>query len=113
MAENGNGKQSYWDFYLKGFDRRSLGTIQSGVEEMVDYMSNHRNKLLVNKLSNYPVVRNLWVYNPTPRRWMGYVAIALIPVGVPLWLIGRSQRKRLVSDLGTVTRTTGEVDKLL
>ena len=113
VAENGNGKQSYWDFYLKGFDRRSLGTIQSGVEEMVDYMSNHRNKLLVNKLSNYPVVRNLWVYNPTPRRWMGYVAIALIPVGVPLWLIGRSQRKRLVSDLGTVTRTTGEVDKLL
>lgn len=113
LRECGNGSQSYPDFFLHGFNRRSLAAIQSGVDEVTEYLSNHRDKLLVNKLSAFPMLRNLWLYDVTPRRWMGVTAMALVPVGVPLWLIGRRWRKELINELKTVLRVSDDVEALL
>lgn len=109
----GTGVQGYAAFFLKGYDRRRLATLQSGVEEATEYLSNHRNKLLVNKLSSFPILRNLWLYNVTPQRWMAWTAIILLPIGVPLWLTGRRWRKELVGELRSVLRATDEVEALL
>ncbi|MDE6267068.1 MAG: LptF/LptG family permease [Muribaculaceae bacterium] len=109
----GNPRQSYSDFFLHGFDRLSLGTLQEGVDGVTDYLSNHRNKLLVNKLSAYPILRNLWLYNTTPLRWTGIIAMALFPVGLPLWLIGRRWRAELIKELKTVVRVSGELQEMI
>lgn len=113
IRKYGQGKQSFSAFYLHGFDRMALGTLQSGVEEATEYLSNHRNKLLVNKLSGYPVLRNLWLYNVTPRRWMGVTAMILFPISLPLWLVGRRWRSELINELKTVVRVSGELEGLL
>ena len=113
IASCGNGSQSYPAFFLKGFDRRRLALLQQGTEQVAEYLSNHRDKMLVNKLSNLPMLRNLWLYNVTPSRWMAVTAMVLFPVGVPLWIMGRRYRKELINELNAVLRTADEVEEML
>lgn len=105
--------QYYWDFYLKGYDRKALGRLSDELDATVDYIANSRDKLVINKLGDYPILRNLWLYRPTRHKWSAWTAIILFPVGIPLWLIGRRLRRELHQELGKIIRLDSDVEQLL
>lgn len=87
--------QSYFRYYLYGINRNELQLLADYEEKTVEFLLNSRDKLLINKLGDYPVLRNLYLYCPTPRRWTGWIAILLFPIGIPVWLLGRKMRREL------------------
>lgn len=91
--------QSYVTYWLHGYDIRRLSAISAALENDVDYLTDCRDALAVNKLMDYPVVRSLWVYRPSAIKWLGRVLMILFPVGLPVYLFGLREQRNLKGDL--------------
>lgn len=102
-------RQSYLSYLTSGLDRRQIKAVDEQMSHVIDYVSNSREKLVVNKLSDYPVVSDFGVLHPFTHRWLGLTAAVIFPVGLTLYIIGERFRKSLVSKL----RRTLNVDKEL
>ena len=105
--------QHYFRYYLSGLDRKALQHLSDVEEETVDFLSNSQDKLLVNKLADYPVLRNLYLYCPTPERWMAWTAIVLFPIGVPVWLLGRKLRRDLRQEIEKIIQLNTVITNIL
>lgn len=105
-------RQSYFNYWFKGFSRTRLRELTAALEQTVDYLSNSTDKLVINKLSDYPVLRSLWLYHPTGLRWMAWTAVLLFPVGIPVWLVGIYQQKELRAELQKILRVSAELEVL-
>ena len=99
LASPRNPLKSYVVYFLDEVDTRRIHTVADELNRTVDYLSDSREPRLVMKLSELPVIRVLWVYAPTPKRWMGYIALPLLPLSIPLWLYGRRCLRNLRRDL--------------
>ncbi len=106
-------KQSYHDFFLNGYDRKSLARLNDLLDSTIDYLSNSREKLVINKLCDYPILRNLWIYNPTPVRWLSWAAIVIFPAGLTLWIAGRKMRGELHDELNKIIKIDSELIVML
>ena len=99
LASPRNPLKSYVVYFLDEVDTRRIHTVADELNRTVDYLSDSRDPRLVMKLSELPVIRVLWVYAPTPKRWVGYIALPLLPLSIPLWLYGRRCLRNLRRDL--------------
>ncbi|MDE5988198.1 MAG: LptF/LptG family permease [Duncaniella sp.] len=106
-------KQTYADYWLRGYDRDELHRLRDNIEATVEYLSNSREKLVVLKLMDLPILRSLWFQQPSRRLWLSRLMIAFFPVGVPVWLYGRKTQSDLRVELATVTKVTNELIKLI
>lgn len=106
-------RQSYINYWLHGYSRTQLRALSAQLEETVEYLANSRDKLLINKLSDYPILRSLWLYHPTGMKWVGWMAIACLPVGLPVYLIGLRQQSELRYELQRILKTDHTVRQLL
>lgn len=95
----GNLFKSYFCYYVVGVDTHAIHKVADEINKTVDYLSDSRDAHVVLKLSNIPMVRVLWVYSPTPWKWLGYVMLPLLPVSIPLWLYGLRCLRNLRRDL--------------
>ncbi len=95
---------SYYDYYIVGIDTKRIHVVADEINRTIDYLTDCRDRKIVAKLQNIPMIRVLWVYSPTPKKWMGYVMMALLPVSVPLWLYGERCLRNLRSDLEKTSR---------
>ena len=70
------GRESYVNYWLNGYDRREIHSINAMLEQTVDYMANSRNRVVILKLMELPVMRSLWFYHPTDIRiaTVGYIS---------------------------------------
>lgn len=105
--------QNYFRYYLHGINRKELQTLSDKEEETVEYLTNSRDKLLINKLGDYPILRNLYLYCPTPGKWSGRIAIALFPVAVPVWLLGRRMRRELRHEIEKIISLNETIKPIL
>ncbi len=111
MSEKKNrGFVAYW---LKGFDTAKLRQVIEQLERMVDYVSNSRNKYAVMKLSEYPVLGTDFFYRPVDDRRKALVFMALLPLSVPVYLIGRWRLLKLQQRLKTVVARDAELSRIL
>ncbi|MDE5794684.1 MAG: LptF/LptG family permease, partial [Muribaculaceae bacterium] len=99
LATAKNIWKSYVDYFVVGIDTKRIHVVSDEINQMVDYLSDCRNRRVVMKLSEIPVIRVLWVYSPTPWRWLGYVMLPILPVSIPLWLYGCRCLDNLRKDL--------------
>ncbi len=100
-----NTRRDYLQYWLKGIDRKELRGLSSELENLVEYLSNTRDKMVVIKLMDFPVLRSLWIYHPTNYRWLGYVCAAIFPVGFPVYLIARRDTATLRAEINTMIAT--------
>lgn len=105
--------QTYWAYFLRGYDTTQLHDTAETLESTVSYLSYSRDRLLVNKLMDYPILSLLWIYRPARRRWLSYTLMAVFPVGIPLWLIGTSAQRRLIDDMRTILTVSDQLLTLL
>lgn len=106
-------KQAYADYWIRGYDRDTLHRLRDNIEATVEYLSNSREKLVVLKLMDMPILRSLWFQQPSRRPWLSRLMIVLFPAGVPVWLYGRKTQADLRAELATVTKVADELIKLI
>ena len=106
-------RQSYISYWLKGYDRDALHSLRDEMEEIIERLSNSRDKMVIMKLMDYPVIRSLWFIHPTSTRWIGITMAVLFPIGIPVWLAGRSTQSRLRHELETVASVSSQLITLI
>lgn len=103
------GYVAYW---LKGVDRRSLHNLSSRLEQTVDYLNNSRDRNVIIRIAELPILRSLWVYHPTNYRWVAYIAIALFPLGLPVYIFGRRELDNLRGEISTIATVSDELTEI-
>lgn len=105
--------QNYVAYWMQGYDMNELRSTAEALEQAVAYLSDSRDRLLVNKLMDFPVLSMLWIYHPARKKWLSRTLAIFVPFGVPLWLVGIQAQKRLKEDLRTVIRVAAQVEEML
>ncbi len=106
-------KESYIRYWRDGYDRLTLHSLRDEMEEIIDRLSNSRDKMVIMKLMDYPVIRSLWFIQPATTRWFGTLMSILFPIGIPIWIIGRSTQSRLRHELSTVASVSSQLITLI
>lgn len=107
------GRESYINYWLNGYDRCEIHSINAMLEQTVDYMANSRNRVVILKLMELPVMRSLWFYHPTDYKAIGWAFIAIFPVGIPIYLWGTRCQRKLKEELEHIITTDNELIALL
>ncbi len=109
----GRGRQSYWKYFLCGYDKNELMTLSKEVNGLVDYASNSSSQLVIHKLMDYPILRNLWVYRPAPGKVLGALMMLLFPIGLLLYWVGARQQRLLRNEVEGIIRSNEDLIVLL
>ena len=102
-------RQSYYDYWMSGYDREMLRRLSAEVELIVDYLGNSRNQLVINKLMDYPIIRSLFFYRPLNNRIVGWVVMVCFPLGLAGYMIGVRQQALLMHDVRMVVSVSEEL----
>ena len=97
---------SFLRYWLKGYDTTELRQVSQTLESVVGYLSNTRNKKVMNLLNEYPFIRNLWLYRPASRKWAGYCLMAILPLSLPVYFAGLRHLGLLREELEKVASVT-------
>lgn len=103
----------YFEYWQKGCDIEQLHSLAKTEELTVDYLSNSRDKLVINKLMDLPILRSLWLYRPAPKKWIGCIAIAVFPIGLTCYLIGAKALRSLRKEVETIIKVDKELTTLI
>ena len=79
--------------------------ISDEMEEVIDDLSNTRDKVVLAELNNYPVVSVKAHTRPFERQWLNVAAFFIVPIGLFCYLRMWHFRLRLNHDLNTIKRT--------
>ena len=105
--------QFYTRYWTKGYPEHVIGNIGTGLDNLADYLSDSRNKAVVNKLLDLPVISRMWIYCPTTRRWQSILAFVLFPLSIPVWCIGLYKQRHLKTEMRTAQKVLAELEQLL
>lgn len=106
-------RQSYIDYWRKGYDRHRLHQLRDYEENLVDRLANSRDKMVIIKLMDLPIIRSLWFIEPSATPWLSNLMIAIFPIGIPIWLYGRYTQKRLRLELETTASVSAQLITLI
>lgn len=108
----GDRRQSFFAYWIRGYDRKAIHHLHDEVEKFVEKAQNCRSALLVTKLMDYPILRNLLLYNPCGQKNIGWIVMWLLPLTLPLYLIGNWEQKQLRHELQVIAHTNGEIKNI-
>ena len=113
FLERYNGRQSFITYWTAGYDKKLLGALQTQVESVVEYMGNSREKLVINKTMDFPIIRQLLSYKPTGNKALGYALAALLPLSLPLYMVGTRHQKNLKNEIKITARVCDELTEMM
>ena len=103
------GRQAYLAYWQEGYDKPSIKALAEEADSVVDYLSNSRDQMILNKAMDYPIIRQLLTYQPVGNKTLGSIIAALFPIGLPLWLIGLRHQKNLKRDISQTIKTCDQL----
>lgn len=77
----------------------SLDDFNTELEELIEKMSNSRNKKIIIQLNMFPIIAYNAISSPFKRRWLNIMSIVLFPVGTFIYFRAFYFRIRLLKDL--------------
>ena len=107
------GRQRYIDYWQQGYDKATIKSLAAEVDQVVDYLSNSRDQMVLNKAMDYPVIRQLLTYQPTSNKTVGNIFAALFPIGLPAWLLGLRHQQNLKRDIQLTIKTCNQMKAIL
>lgn len=99
------GRQRYIDYWRQGYDKTAIKSLAEQVDSVVDYLSNSRDQMVLNKAMDYPVIRQLLTYSPVGNYKFGTAVAALFPITLPVWIVGLRHQKNLKRDIQLTAKT--------
>lgn len=109
LSDNSSGL-SYGDFWEKGYDRKKTESIGEEIDDVVEYLSDSKDPLIVNKLSDFPIIRGEWLYEPGTDEKLRNFLKWLLPVGFIIFYMARYRHRLLIQDL---KRTIDVANKII
>lgn len=106
-------RQSYIEYWINGYSRQEINEIDEHLENLINYLSNSKNQLLINKISQYPFLKKFWIHQPSTIKQLSWVGIILFPIGIPLYIIGIKGQASLLRDIKTVLKINNDVMDLI
>lgn len=106
-------RQSYIEYWLLGYNQADITEMSASLESTVEYLTNSRYGLLVNKLMDFPILRNLMLYHPMPIAKLGWIFIITFPIGIPVYLLGLKQQKNFKREIQYIINVCNQLDELL
>ena len=106
-------RQPFLEYFKNGFDKQRLRDLSSTIDETVEYLSNSREKIVLNKAMDYPVVRQLLTYHITNYPKLGVALAAILPLSIPLYIIGTRHQRNLRNDVSAAIKVSDELIELL
>ena len=103
------GRQGYLEYWQNGYDKKTIKSLSQQVDEVVDYLSNAQDQMVLNKAMDYPVIRQLLTYQPSNNKTLGTALAALFPLGLPGWLVGLRHQKNLKRDISLTIKTCDQL----
>ena len=103
------GRQGYLKYWQQGYDKAAIKSLAEHVDSVVDYLSNSRDQMVLNKAMDFPVIRQLLTYQPVTIKNVGTVIAALFPIALPLWLVGLRHQKNLKRDISMTIKTCDQL----
>ena len=97
---------------MHGYDKKSLRGLSQQVEDVVDYLSNSRDQLVINKAMDFPVMRQLLTYHLTNYPKLGLALAIVFPVGVLLYLVGIRHQANLKRDIAQCIKVADQVEAI-
>ena len=91
--------QSYIKYWTCGYSEEMRAEISINIEDVVSYLENSQEQLVINKTADLPVMRNLLLYQPAKSSKLGLVMVALFPIGLLIYAVGRSSQKAFLQEL--------------
>lgn len=113
FAERYKNKESYVEYWTTGYDAGLIAGISNRLEADVEYMTDCRNSIAVNKLMDFPVIRNLWLYHPGLNKWVGKACMWFFPVGITVYLFGLRAQKNLKDEMRHTADVCRQIISLL
>ena len=106
-------RQSYLAYWTKGFDKVEIKRLSQEVEDVVAYLENSRKILVINKLMDYPYIRQLLTYQPVPNAKAGIAVAILFPIGLLGYWLGTTHQRNLKRDIRSVVKVSNELMEML
>ncbi len=104
------GYKAYW---ATGYDVAAIRSLSDELEQDVEYLTDCPDPIAVNKLMDYPVVRDSWIYSPGRVRAVGLVCMWFVPVGLVIYILGVRAWKTLISEASRITEVSKVISELL
>ena len=83
--------------------------ISAELEEIIEDLSNSRDRFIMSYLNQYPIVSQKAHTRPFERKWMNITAALILPVGIFLYLRMWRFRLRLLTDLRKIRATNTKI----
>ena len=83
--------------------------ISAELEEIIEDLSNTRDRFIMSYLNQYPIVSEKAHTRPFERKWMNITAVLILPVGIFLYLRMWRFRLRLLTDLRKIRMTNEKI----
>lgn len=91
--------------FFKYQSDHEIERISGEIEEVIEDLSNTKDKHILGAISSYPILSVRAHTRPFARKWMNAVAAIIFPVGIVLYLRMWRFRLRLLRDLKLIMRT--------
>lgn len=96
--------QWFFRYWWHGFDNDAIGSLARQLDDDCRAMANCTDVAVVNKLLDFPVIRRQWIYKPATNRMWSALAMLLLPVSIPIWIVGMVKQRYLCADLRKVEK---------
>ncbi len=103
----------YAAYCMRGIGARGLISLSEHLEETVSYLTDYPDPLVVNRLTDYPILRRLWIYHPFRNVWLGRAAMILFPIGLTLWRFGLKAARTLKGDCVNISTRSAGIEELI
>ena len=109
FLEDYRKKQSYLKYWAGGYPEAVREALNNKLEEVVSYMSNSKEQLIINKVADFPVLRDLLFYQPVKSQKLGIAIAIVFPIGVVGYLVGLSCQKTYKQELKQTIKVCDEL----
>ena len=95
-------------FFRPG-DDQTISEISNKLEEVIEDLSNTRDKVILNEVNTYPVLATHAHTRPFRRKWLNVITGLVVPVGVFFYLRMLRFRLRLYRDLKVISKANQKI----
>lgn len=105
--------QFFFRYWFTGLPVHAVQALGESIDDTVEYLTDCRDKAVVQQLFDYPVINALWIYRPARKLWQSILAMLLFPLSIPVWLVGAWKQTRLLKEVKATIRVSEKIETLL
>ncbi|MBR5532246.1 MAG: LptF/LptG family permease [Bacteroidales bacterium] len=109
QIEYGKRMQHFFAYWQKGYNKTLINELIEILESFIEYAEYSKRRLVVLKLMDYPIIRNSLLYHPCKNKKLGILLAFILPLSIPIYIIGVYEQKLLRQELVQIRKTNKDI----